>query len=92
MADLPAAHAGGQGTFVAELDADGNVLAAKGYGDPTHSNYALGAIGRAGGTDAENGSLLMLQFQGGLDLGQPIGSISPSTPTTQAICITTLAP
>jgi hypothetical protein len=92
MANLPVPHDGGQGTFVAELDSDGNVLAAKGYGDPTHSNYALGVIGRTGGTDAENGSLLMLQFQGGLDLGQPIGAISPSTPTTPAICITTLAP
>ena len=88
---LPAA-ANGQGTFVAELDSDGDVLAAKGYGGPFSKNMALGVIGRTGGTDAENGSLLMLQFQGGLDLGLPIGSISASTPTTPTVCITTLAP
>jgi hypothetical protein len=81
------------GTFVAELDSNGNVLAAKGYGDPTYANGAMGVIGRTDGPAAEqDGCLLMLQFQGRLDLGQPIGLISPSNTQVPAICIATLAP
>lgn len=76
---------------MAELDTNGTVLAAKGYGDPTYLNWPVGVIGRTDGTAYEqDGSLLMLGFQGGLDLGEPIGLLSPST--TKAICVATLAP
>lgn len=93
-ATLAAPPTSGHGaTFVTELDTNGNVLAAKGYGDPTHTNWAAGVIGRSGGTAYEqDGSLLMLGFQGGLDLGQPIGLISASDALARAMCITTLAP
>jgi hypothetical protein len=91
LASPPISGAGA--TFVAELDTNGNVLAAKGYGDPTYANWPVGVIGRTGGTAYEqDGSLLMLGFQGRLNLGQPIGLLSPSNGQVQAICIATLAP
>ncbi len=84
---------GSGATFVAELDTNGTVLAATGYGNPTYTNSPVGVIGRTDGTAYEqDGSLLMLGFQGGLDLGQPIGLLSPSTAQVKAICVATLAP
>jgi len=82
---LPAPNQGA--TFVAQLDRNGNILAAKGFPEPTGGNLPAGVIGLAGGS---GGSLLLISFTGNLDLGSPVGTIS--TNSASAICAATLAP
>jgi len=89
---MPAPNTMG-GTFVAQFDGNGGVRAAKGYGDPTYGNGALGVIARTDGTgDEKDSSLLLTWFEGAMQLGQPVGLVSASSPKTAAICVAKLAP
>jgi hypothetical protein len=86
---LPASNSQGA-TFVTQLDRNGDILAAKGFVEPTQGNLPAGVIGLMGGSgDESGGSLLLISFTGNLDLGPPVGAISSST---SAICAATLAP
>jgi hypothetical protein len=81
------------GTFAAQLDSNGGVRAAKGYGDPTSGNTAAGVIGWTDGTgDEKDSSLLLISFIGKLNMGPPVGLLSASSITTSAMCVAKLAP
>jgi Beta-propeller repeat len=81
------------GTFVVQLDSNGGVRGAKGYGDPTYGNGAVGVIGRTDGTgDEKDSSLLLTWFQGAMQLGQPVGLLNASSTKTTAMCVAKLAP
>jgi hypothetical protein len=78
-------------TFVAQLDRNGDIVAAKGFPEPSSGNLPAGVIGLMGGSGNElGGSLLLISFTGNLDLGPPVGAISTSS--ASAICAATLAP
>ena len=78
-------------TFVAQLDRNGDILAAKGFPEQTSGNLPAGVTGLMGGSGNElGGSLLLISFTGTLDLGPPAGLVSTSTSST--ICAATLAP
>ena len=87
---VPAPNSSQGATFVTQLDRNGDILAAKGFVQPTQGNRPAGVIGLMGGSgDESGGSLLLISFTGNLDLGPPFGAISSSA---SAICAATLAP
>jgi hypothetical protein len=87
---VPAPNSSQGATFVTQLDRNGDILAAKGFVQPTQGNRPAGVIGLMGGSgDESGGSLLLISFIGNLDLGPPVGAISSSA---SAICAATLAP
>ena len=78
-------------TFVAQLDRNGDIVAAKGFPEPSSGNLPAGVIGLMGGSGNElGGSMLLISFTGNLDLGPPVGAISTNSAST--ICAATLAP
>jgi hypothetical protein len=82
----------GEATFVVQLDSNGEVLAAKGFGlASAYHNEPVGVVGLMGASGDElGGSLLLMSFTKSLDLGPPVGLVSTSSAST--ICASTLAP
>jgi hypothetical protein len=89
----PAAYAG-SGSFVAQLDiGTGDLVAAKGYGDSIHTNKTAGLVGRLDGTGSElDSSIVLLSFNGAVDLGSPLGALSGSNANPPPLALVKLAP
>ena len=76
------------GLFVAQLNGDGTVRAAKGYGDPTSSSSAAGVVSRLDAVGSEVGrSLLLGHFGTTMNLGPKVGLLNSNLTSNGATAL-----